>query len=193
MRWLKGMISVGLLLAAAAVALVTGLSDHSGDYGKVPLPQGGILHLPAGKVTIFYSQAGDADLTRLAGTQFAVAVTSPSGMPVPMASANGTPGASAVERSETIGELGAIGKLNVPSSGEYVIHASANIPPGTASLEFGTNAGAALAAKWKLLAGLVIGAILIALIPLPRPRRRWEDETGAPTGWSSNPRSPYAG
>src|SRR5215204_5256407 len=59
MRWLKSIVSVGLLVGAAAVALVTAFSDHSDDYGKVPLPQGGIVHLPKGKVTVFYSQPGD--------------------------------------------------------------------------------------------------------------------------------------
>jgi hypothetical protein len=193
MRWLKGVISLGLLVAAAAVALVTGFSDHSDDYGQVPLPQGGTVHLPQGKATVFYGQLGDNSDPIRVGAPVAFQVVSRSGQPVPISSENGAPAGTAVQRSETIGELGAIAKLDVPSSGDYVVSGSTNLPPGSSFLKFGTNAGAALLAKWHLLAGLVIGAILIALIPMPRSRRRWEDESGPPTGWSSDPRAPYAG
>jgi hypothetical protein len=48
-------------------------------------------------------------------------------------------------------------------------------------------------ARCMQLAGMVAGAVLISLIPVPKPRRRWQDETAAPTDWSSNPRAPYAG
>ena len=58
MRWLKHMLTVGLLLAAAVVALATVFSDHSDDYGKVALPSGGVVHLPKGTVTVFYSRDG---------------------------------------------------------------------------------------------------------------------------------------
>jgi hypothetical protein len=191
MRWLKHLISLALLVAAAGVALATGLSDHSDDYGQVPLPQGGTVHLPAGKVTVYYAQPGDNSDSVAAPLGFQV--VSEGGVPVSVSSENGAPAADAVQRSETVGELGAVAKLDVPASGDYVVSASSSVAPGSASLKFGTNAGAALAARWHLLAGLVIGAILISLIPTPRPRRRWEDESGGPTGWSSDPRSPYAG
>jgi hypothetical protein len=86
-----------------------------------------------------------------------------------------------------------VAKLDVPSSGDYTVSGSTNLPAGSSFLKFGTNTGAALLAKWKLLAALIGGAILLALIPMPKSRRRWEDEGDAPTGWSSNPRAPYAG
>jgi hypothetical protein len=195
MRWLKHTVSVLLLVAAAAVALATALGDHSDDYGRVPLPQGGIVHLPQGKVTVFYDQPGNgSDPAQEVGGQFGFQVLpAGGGSPVPVASGSGAGSADAVQQSETIGEVGAVAKLDVPSSGDYVVSASSNLQPGSSFLKFGTNAGAALLQRWHLLAGLVIAAILIALIPTPRPRRRWEDEGGTPSGWSSDPRAPYAG
>jgi hypothetical protein len=193
--WLKHVISLGLLLAAVAVALSTAFSDHSDDFGQAPLPQGGVVHLPQGKVTVFYSQLGDgSDPVRQVSVPFGFQVVpAAGGAPVPVQSDNGTASAIATQRSETIGELGAVAKLDVPSSGDYFVSGSTNLPAGSSFLKFGTNAGAAVLAKWHLLAGLLLGAFLIALIPTPRPKRRWEDEGGAPTGWSSDSRAPYAG
>jgi hypothetical protein len=194
-RWLKNILSVGLLLAAAAVALATALSDHSDDYGQVPLPQGGTVRLPEGKVVVYYSQLGDASdpVAQVAVPLAFQIVPAGGGAPVPASSQNGATSVDAAQRSETVGELGAVAKLDVPSAGDYTIVASTNVAPGSTFLKFGTNAGAALLARWHLLACLVIGAIVLALIPAPRPRRRWEDEAGAPTGWSSDSRAPYAG
>jgi hypothetical protein len=194
MRWLKNLIALGLVLTAAGMALSIGLSDHSDDYGQVGLPQGGVVHLPDGKVTVYYSQLGDnSDPLRQNSVPLGFQVVSPGGVAVPIATENGAPSASSVTRSETVGELGAVAKLDVPSSGDYTVQGSTNLPPGTSFLKFGTNAGAALLARWHLFAALLIAATLIAIIPTPRPRRRWEDEGGAPTGWSSDPRAPYAG
>ena len=195
MRWLKHIVSIGLLVAAAAVALVTALSDHSEDYGQVPLPGGGVVELPEGRVIVFLSQPGDGDdPIRQVDTPYTFEVVPlAGGAPVPIASANGAPSATAVQRSETIGELGAVAKLDVPTAGAYRVEGSGELQVGTSFLEFGTNAGAAVADRWRLLAGLVGGAILIALIPLPRGKRRWGDEAEAPQGWSSDPRAPYAG
>ena len=53
MRWLKHVLTVGLLLAAAAVAVATAFSDHSGEYGEVALPSGGVVHLPKDTVTVY--------------------------------------------------------------------------------------------------------------------------------------------
>jgi hypothetical protein len=194
MRWLKGVISLCLLLAAIAVAIATVLSDHSDDYGQVSLPQGGVVHLPQGKVTVFYSQLGDnSDIAPATAPFTFQVVPAGGGSPVPVSSQGNAPTASSVERSETPGELGAVAKLDVPSSGDYMVSGSTNLPAGSSFLKFGINSGTALAHRWHLLAGLVLGAILLALIPMPKPRRRWEDEDDAPTGWSSDPRAPYAG
>ena len=194
MRWLKGLISLGLVIAAIAVALSTALSDHSDDYGQVSLPQGGVVHLPQGKVTVFYSQLGDNTNIAPAVAPFTFqAVPVAGGPPVPVSSQGDAPTASSVERSETPGELGAVAKLDVPTAGDYMISGNTTLPAGSSFLKFGINAGTALAHRWQLLAGLIIGAILLALIPTPKHRRRWEDEGDAPSGWSSDPRAPYAG
>jgi len=192
-RWLKHFVSLGLVLAAGVIALVTGLSDHSNDYGQVPLPQGGVVHLPKGKVTVYFTQVGETDLVQQVPA-FGFQVTPVGGgPPVPVASENGAASAEAVQRSETIGELGSVAKLEVPGSGDYQVSSGAQFAPGSSFLKFGTNAGEALLQRWKLIAGLIVGAILIALIPTPRPRKRWEDDSGEPVGWSNDPRAPYAG
>jgi hypothetical protein len=193
MRWLKHTISLVLLLVAAGLVLATAFSDHSDDYGQVSLPQGGTVHLPEGKTTVYYRVLGDSSEINqnTGGLTFAVTPAN-GGQPIAMALANGQTSGVAVTRSETIGELGAIAKLDVPSAGDYVVSGSTDLAPGASYLEFGTNAGTAVLHRWKLLAGLLLGALLLALIPVPRSGRHWnaEDE---PTGWSSDPRAPYAG
>jgi hypothetical protein len=177
-----------------AIALATGLSDHSDDYGQVPVPQGGVVHLPEGTATIYMSQLGNSDPIKQVTTPFNFQITPVGGgAPIPFSSTDGSQGPDAVQRSETIGELGAIAKLKVPSSGDYRVSASGDFAPGSTFLKFGTNSGAALLQRWKLLVGLVVGAFLIALIPTPRSRKRWEDDSGEPVGWSNDPRAPYAG
>ncbi len=190
MRWLKHTVSILLILAAVAVAMATAFTNHSADYGSVPLPQGGVVQLPEGRVIVYYRQGA----SQAPGATFAFQVTPVAGgAPVPLTSDNGTQIAGADQRSQTIGEMGAVAKLDVPSAGEYDVSGSGDIAQGAATLEFGTNAGAAVLARWKLIAGLFAAALLIALIPTPRSKRRWEDETGDPPGWSSDPRAPYAG
>src|SRR5436190_19438752 len=73
MRWLKHTISLGLVAAAVVVALATLFSDHSDDYGKVSLPQGGTVHLPKGTVTAYYSvQGGPSDGSQNTSLSFQV-------------------------------------------------------------------------------------------------------------------------
>jgi hypothetical protein len=193
MRWLKGTISLLLALAAVSLGLGTAFSDHSDDYGRVSLPQGGTVHLPEGKVTLYYRlRDGSSEPTdQRAGLAFQV-VPVGGGAPIAAALANGQSSDVAVTRSETIGEVGSLGTLDVPSSGDYVVTASTDLPPGASYLEFGTNAGTAILHRWKLLAGLLLGALLLTLIPVPRSGRRW-DAGDQPGGWSSDPRAPYAG
>ena len=193
MRWLKHLISLGLFLAAVGLAASILFSDHSADYGQAALPQGGIVHLPEGKVTVYYSQDDNSGPPEQNSAPLGFQVVSPSGMPVLVANGNSAPSDSSVTQSEIVGEHGAIAKLDVPSSGDYTVQGTTNLPAGTSFLKFGTNAGAALLARWHLLAALLVAAMLIAIIPTRRPRRRWEDDDGAPRGWSSDPRAPYAG
>lgn len=195
MRWLKSLLSVLLLVVAAGVILATALSDHTDDYGQVSLPQGGIVHLPQGTVVVYFSQLGpNSDPIQQASVPLAFQVfPAGGGNPVPVSSQNGAVSATASQRSETVGELGAVAKLAVPSAGDYTVTASTSLPPGSSFLKFGTNASSAILQKWHLLVGLILASILLALIPTPRPKRRWEDDGGAPTGWSSDSRAPYAG
>ena len=195
MRWLRNIVSIGLLVAAAAVALATGLGNHNDDYGQVPLPQGGVVKLPEGKVVVFMRQPGEStDPIHRVSTPFTFEVVpAGGGEPVPVASSNGATTAVATQRSETIGELGSVAKLDVPATGAYRVSGSGDLAPGTSFLQFGTNSGQAMLDQWKLFAGLIGGAILIALIPMPRTKKRWGDEMGEPTGWSSDSRQPYAG
>ncbi len=198
-RWLKHIVMAGLLVAAAAVALGAFFSNHSDDYGKVDLSAGGVVHLPKGTVTAYYAQVGAPAGEQSGGLSFQ-AVPVAGGSPLAMSSPGGTISAEGTQRSEVIGEHGAIAKLDVPADGQYRIVTATNMPPGLADLEFGTTAAKALAAKWKLLAILVGLAVLIALIPTPRrTRRRYDDPEGpevaeTPSTWSSStPRAPYAG
>ncbi len=198
-RWLKHIVIVGLLVAAAVVALGAMFSNHSDDYGKVDLSAGGVVHLPKGTVTAYYAQAGTPTSDQSGGLSFQ-AVPLAGGSPLAMSSPGGTISAEGTQRSETIGDHGAIAKLDVPANGEYRIVTATNIPPGVANLEFGTTAAKAVAAQWKVLAALVGLAFLIALIPTPRhPGRRRDDPEGpdvaeTPSAWSSStPRAPYAG
>jgi hypothetical protein len=196
MRWLKNTIVAGLLIAAVAIALSTAFSDHSDDYGRVSLPANGMVHLPDGKVTVFFS---GSDAQPGSGGLAVQVVPAAGGAALPMSAPGGSISADGTQRSEVIGEHGAIAKLDVPSTGEYRVVGNTSLPPGTSTLSFGTTVTSAVSAKWKLLAGLVIAAFLIALIPTPRHRRRWQDdpETGGasqtPSEWSSTPRAPYAG
>jgi hypothetical protein len=201
MRWLKNTLFTGLLIAAAVVTVATLFSDHSAEYGQVGLPAGGTVHLPKGTVTVYYATSGEAPDGAAPGTQglaFQV-IPAAGGDALPMSSAGGSISAEGTQRSEVIGEHGAIGKVDVPSAGEYRVAVNSDLQPGTSSLKFGTTAATALAAKWKLLAALVGAAFLLALIPTPRRRRRSHDDpetpgpSGTPTDWSSTPRAPYAG
>jgi hypothetical protein len=192
MRWLKHTISILLLLGAVGVVLATVFSDHSDDYGQVSLPQGGTVHLPEGKVTVFYRQLADSSQPDQSpgGFSFNV-VPAHGGQPVDMSLANEGTSGFGTTRSETIGEHGAIAKLDVPVAGDYVVSGSTNLAAGTSFLDFGTNAASAVRDRWKLIAGLLLGALLVSLIPVPRRSgRRWEGDSG---GWSSDPRAPYAG
>jgi hypothetical protein len=192
MRWLKNTISLLLALGAAALVLATLFSDHTNDYGRVSVPQGGTIHLPKGKVTMYYRLGDGSDLSGdTSGLTFQI-VPAAGGPPIAAVLANGQASDVAVTRSDTIGEVGSLARLDVPSTGDYVVSADADRTPGTSYLEFGTNAGTALLERWKLLAGLVLGAVLLALIPVPRSRRDWDPED-EPSGWSSDPRAPYAG
>ena len=106
-----------------------------------------------------------------------------------MRSAGGTIAANGVQRSEVIGEHNAIAKFDVPAEGDYQVVSASQFPEGSTTLEFGTNAAMAVAAKWKLLAGLVLAAFLITLIPTRRHTRGGRDKA-ASTELPASPPAP---
>jgi hypothetical protein len=192
MRWLKHIISLGLLAAAVVIALGTVFSDHSSDYGKVSLPKGGTVQLPKGKVTVYYHvQGGPSDGGDNTGVAFQVTPAG-GGEPLSLGSPSETSDYG-LYRSQSIGDMDAVAKLEVPSAGSYVVSGNSTATAGSAFLEFGTNAATAVLHRWKLLAGLLGGALLLTLIPVPRSHRRRDEPSGEPVAWSSNPRAPYAG
>src|SRR4029077_3569197 len=88
MRWLKHMLTVGLLIAAGVLALATVFSNHDSEFGKVALPSDEIVHLPKGATTVFYS--GDGSDVEQQGTGLAFQVVPiAGGDPIPMSSAGG--------------------------------------------------------------------------------------------------------
>jgi len=138
-------------------------------------------------VTVFDQVQGQSSEIEPGAANLAFAVVPvDGGPPIAMSLANGETSGTSVTRRETIGELGAFVKLDVPEAGDYRVTGSTSLAPGTFYLEFGTNAGVALLERWKLLAGLVLGALLIAFIPVPRSGR---GRAGEPH-WSSDPRAP---
>jgi hypothetical protein len=196
MRWIKHITVPLLVLAAAVVALATVFSDHDDDYGTVTLPAGGLVELPSGTVKVFYQEGNlpqnpIADLA--APVRFEV---TPAGGGAPLAK---TPTADTgnaelqTQRSADIGSPGSVADIEVPAEGTYSVTGSAGRPgqpAGAARLTFGTDPLGAVARRWKLLAGLLVAAFLVALVPIPR--RRPHDEAAGPSGWSSDPTAPYA-
>ena len=190
MRTLKRIIPVVLLLTAAGIVLATALSDHSSDYGRVPLPQGGTVELPEGTVKIFYEEEGLPQGAVGFDTRIEFRVAPAGGGEPLRAESTGRQGNEdvAVERSQDLGELGSVGELEVPAAGSYVVSGDSGRPPGTSALSFGTDPFSAVVEKWRLLALLLGAALLIMLIPVGGRRRL---ERGEPS-WSSDPRTPYA-
>jgi hypothetical protein len=189
MQAVKRIVPTLLGVAIATVVLFTLFSNHESDYGRVPLPPGGTVELPEGTVKIFFEEAGSASDSRLAAPlSFQV---SPSGGGGPLAleptSKSGT-SETQVQRSEDVTSLGAVAKLNVPEEGTYVVRGGSPALAGSA-LSFGTDPLTAVGRRWQLLAILLGAGVLIALIPLPRGGSGAAAES---TGWSSDPRSPYA-
>jgi hypothetical protein len=193
MHWIKHITVPLLVLAAFAVAIATVFSDHAADYGTVSLPQGGVVELPSGTVKVFYREGDDAPAPT---TQLAAPLSfevTPAGGGAPLEETPTTNSGSAefqTERSADVGSPGSVADLEVPAEGAYLVRGSSGQPAGASSLTFGTDPLGAVLRRWKLLAGLLIGAVLVALVPLPR--RRPHDEAAGPSGWSSDPTAPYA-
>src|SRR5262245_59528654 len=102
MRSLKHIVSILLILAAVGVVLATGFSNHKADYGKVAAPPGGVVHLPEGKVIVFYTQAGGSSGDQVSAPLSFTVTPTGGGEPVQTSSDNGTQVAGADSPSESI-------------------------------------------------------------------------------------------
>jgi hypothetical protein len=192
MRWLKHIVPTLLVIAALAVALATLFSDHSSDFGAVPLPQGGTVELPKGTAKVFYKEPDQAQHPAASlNVPLTFAVTPAEGGPALDEKPTAKEGTSdtEVQRSEDVGSLGSVANIEVPAEGSYVVNGSSGRPAGSSSLTFGTSPMGAVLRRWHLLAGLLLAALLVSLIPLPSGRRRYDD---AEPAWSSDSRFPYA-
>jgi hypothetical protein len=192
MRWAKHITVPILVLAAFALAIATVFTDHAADFGTVSLPHGGEVELPSGTVKVFYKEVGESPSPTdrlVAPLRFEV---TPAGGGAPLEETPTAKSGSAeleTQRSTDIGSPGSVADIEVPAEGSYLVTGSAGRPAGVSSLTFGTDPLGAVIRRWKPLAGLLLGAVLVALIPIPR--RRPHDEA-APSGWSSDPTAPYA-
>jgi hypothetical protein len=192
MRWIKN-ISVPLLaLAAFAFAIATVFTDHAADYGTVHLPQGGIVELPSGTVTVFYREGDEAPgpTAQLSAPLRFQVIPAGGGDPL-----EETPTAKSgndeleTVRSADVGSPGSVADIEVPVEGSYLVSGSSGQPAGASYLTLGTDPLGAVLRRWKLLAGLLIAAALVALVPI---RRRHQADAAGPSGWSSDPTAPYA-
>jgi hypothetical protein len=193
MRWIKHITVPLLVLAAAAVALAAVFSNHDDDYGAVTLPEGGVVKLPSGTVKVFYKEAGEAGAPTAQLTSPLRFEVTPANGGAPLEETPTTKSGNSelqTERSTDVGSPGSVADIEVPAEGSYLVSGSSGLPAGASSLTFGTDPLGAVVSRWKLLAGLLIAAVLVALIPLPR--RRPHDEAAGPSGWSSDPTAPYA-
>jgi hypothetical protein len=189
MHTLKRIIPIVLVLTAAGIVLASALSDHSSDYGRVPLPQGGVVELPEGTVKVFYEEQGLSQEAVGFDTRFDFEVAPPAGgEPLRTRSTVRDGDEGVVERSQELDELGSVAEVAVPAAGSYLVSGDSGLPPGTSALSFGTDPFSAVVSKWRLLAVLLGAALLIILIPLGRRSR----PKGVETSWSSDPRTPYA-
>ena len=168
-------------------------SDHSDDYGRVPLPQGGTVHLPEGKVTVFYRRAVTPPSTGVERRGLTFQVPPARRRPADRDDARQRrrPRSVAVQPSETIGELGAwrsSTSRRPATTWSAAAPTCRRAPPRWNS----ARTPAALLERWKLLAGLLARGPVLTLIPVPRSGRRRRGRRREPH-WSSDPRAPYAG
>jgi hypothetical protein len=185
MTYIKRIAPPLLLLAALAVVLATAFTNHESDFGRVPLPPGGVVDLPKGTLKVYYEHSGETvePFTLLAGS-LAFEVRPIAGGP-PLreeATVHDDDGEVQVEKSQDLNALGAVAKLDVPADGKYVVSGTSGRPPGEVFLDFGVDPFTAVARRWRLLAGLLAAAILIALIPVPQRRHGHWDEPAVGVG-----------
>jgi hypothetical protein len=169
-RDLKRMIFWGLVIAAAVLVATTAAGDHESDYGALTLPPGGKVELPEGTVKIFYDEGGQSRGGRNleAPLRFQV-VPAGGGEPLTSEATSTSATGTGTQRSEDVISRGSVAKLDVPSEGVYVVTGGNGVAPG--EIKFGTDPFSAVLKRWRLIGGLLIAAVIIALIPAPHTRR----------------------
>jgi hypothetical protein len=185
MQWLKRVVPKLLVVAAFAVTIVVLVTDHRAEYGTVALPQGGLVQLPEGTVKVFVDEPQQPGDPRDLSSPLSFDVT-PVGSSAALAKNPEVQENSRqlTKRSEAIGSKGAVASIDAPSSGAYRVSGGfAEATPG-ASLSFGTDGFMAVIDRWKILAGLLLGAFLLTLIPVPSRGSSYEASAGEAGGGS---------
>ena len=193
MQWLQRLLPKLLVLGAIGVIAVALFSDKKAEYGSVTLPRGGDVTLPEGTVNVFVDEDttvgavedGDHNLPDVLSFA-AVPVSGGDAVTPEPATDSGGPG-EVTQRSEGIGARGTVATLDVPEHGDYRIAGSMGDSP--AELTFGLTAFRSVAHEWKLIAGLLVGALLISMVRVPK-RSRGEDVEFAA---EPRPVAPYRG
>jgi hypothetical protein len=209
MQFLQRILPPLLVLGAVGILLSTFFSDHKADYGKVTLPAGGLVDLPEGGSTVY---VGDIDIPvgsdiAQVGGSFAISVVPVDGGERPTLTPPGGDGRSLTRSSEGLANRGAVADIDAPQAGAYRVSGSlGNL--SDVEFSFGRSSFAAVVAGWQLWGGLLLAAILIALLPKLRHRPTGEgwvrpdvdqgvsggQATGEPAAASTAPPlSPYNG
>jgi hypothetical protein len=197
MQWLQRLLPKLLVLGAAGVVVAALLSDHHAEYGDVTLPRGGVVTLPEGTVNVFVDESttapGQSDDSHNLSSFLKLEVVPVAGgeqlTNEPAADEGGPDELS--ERSEAIGSRGTVATIEVPAAGEYRV-SGGMADETSAEVSFGLNSFRAVAHEWKLIAGLLAGAFLISVVPLPK-RRSGEDSFSSGEGVQGPSYSPYRG
>lgn len=193
MQWLKRIVPKLLMVAALGVVIVALVSDHTAEYGTVPLPQGGVLHLPGDTVKVFVDEPQEpGDPRELSSIlSFDVVPVGGSGALAKDATVQSN-NEQLSKRSEAVGSKGAVATIDVPAGGDYRVSGGFTEPTAGASLSFGTDAFMAVIHRWKILAGLLGAALLISLIPVPKRDSSYES-SGEASSYQPPRFNPYNG
>jgi hypothetical protein len=188
MRTLKRLAPPLLCLAAFALVLATAFTSHTDDYGSVDLPPGGKVTLPEGGVDVFVEEAQRDNSSPDLSSPLAFAMFASDGTQVAAEAGEGL--SIETDRSQTVGSDGAVAKLDIPAAGDYTL--TGGLEGGTqATLTFGRTRFSAVASHWKVLAGLLGAAFVIALIPMREARDGPIENFSRPSAYSGP--APYDG
>jgi hypothetical protein len=202
MQMLRRVLPTLLAVGAVGVILVTLLSDHKSEYGRVALPPGGVVALEGGTTKVFVEEQVEnlrsSDPRRLAAPLRFQVVPVNGGQPLALdpTTSDGT-AEGLTTRSQAIGSAGAVADLKVPEAGTYRVVGSEGSVGVT--LSFGETPFSAVLGGWKIWGGLLVAALLITMLPAPTKRSSGDsadsvDSTASGEGAFQPPRyTPYSG